>query len=267
MRYPFQDLLYTILFLGDVVGKPGRVAVREGLHSLQEAHNPLFTIINGENSAGGVGITPDIAEELYREGADAITLGNHAFNKREISDYLETGKPIVRPSNMPSTVPGKGLAMVEKDGIRLAVMNVCGRVYMESYDDPFAEVDRLLESLDTPHRFLDFHAEATSEKIAMGWHCEGRATAVVGTHTHVQTADETVLLGGTAYITDVGMCGPVRSVLGMDREVILKRFRTTLPQRFEVANEPGVICGVAISVERDTGRAVGIERIRFGEDT
>jgi 2',3'-cyclic-nucleotide 2'-phosphodiesterase len=257
--------LYTILFLGDVVGKPGRVAIREGLPSLQDQFQPLFTVINGENSAGGVGITPEIAEELFKQHTDAITLGNHAFNKREISDYLETGKPIVRPSNMPASVPGRGLAMVEKEGITLAVMNLCGRVYMESYDDPFAETDRLLSGLETPHRFLDFHAEATSEKIAMGWHCSGRVTAVVGTHTHVQTADETVLPGGTAYITDVGMCGPVRSVLGMDREVILKRFRTTLPQRFEVANEPGVICGVAISVEKDTGRAVGIERIRFGD--
>jgi metallophosphoesterase (TIGR00282 family) len=145
-------------------------------------------------------------------------------------------------------------------------MNVCGRVFMESYDDPFACMDGLLKSLETPHRLLDFHAEATSEKIAMGWHCNGRATAVLGTHTHVPTADESVLPGGTAYITDVGMSGPVRSVLGMDREVILKRFRTTLPQRFEVANEPGVICGALVSVERDTGRAVAIERIRFGED-
>jgi metallophosphoesterase (TIGR00282 family) len=137
---------------------------------------------------------------------------------------------------------------------------------MESYDDPFACVDMLLDQLDTPHRFLDFHAEATSEKIAMGWHCNGRATAVIGTHTHVQTADETLLPDGTAYLTDVGMTGPARSVLGMDREIILKRFRTTLPQRFEVANEPGVICGALVSVERDTGRAVAIERIRFGED-
>jgi len=155
---------------------------------------------------------------------------------------------------------------VSKEGIELAVLNVCGRVYMESYDDPFREVDRLFSQLETPHRFLDFHAEATSEKIAMGWHCAGRATGVVGTHTHVQTADETILPGGTAYITDVGMCGPVRSVLGMDREIILKRFRTTMPQRFEVANEPGVICGVVISVERNTGHAVAIERIRFGEE-
>lgn len=258
---------YTILFLGDVVGKPGRAAVREGLPSLIETHQPLFSIVNGENSAGGVGITPDIAEEIYRAGADAITLGNHAFNKREIGPYLDTKKPIVRPSNMPAAVPGRGLCMVEKNGVRLAVMNLCGRVYMENYGDPFAEFDRLFAGLDgAVHIFLDFHAEATSEKIAMGYHCEGRATAVVGTHTHVTTADETVLPGGTAYITDVGMCGPVRSVLGMDREIILQRFRTTLPQRFEVASEPGVISGVVIGVEKETGTATSIKRVRFGEE-
>ena len=257
---------YRILFLGDVVGKPGRTEIKVVLPSLLDTYQPLFTVINGENSAGGVGITPDIAEELYSQGADAITLGNHAFNKREIADYLETGKPIVRPANMPPSTPGKGTVQVQKDGISLAVMNICGRIYMDSYDDPFACVDQLLEGIETPHRLLDFHAEATSEKIAMGWHCDGRATAVLGTHTHVQTADEIVLPGGTAYITDVGMSGPVRSVLGMDRQVILKRFRTTLPQRFEVANEPGVICGAAISVEKDTGRAIGIERIRFGDE-
>ncbi len=257
---------YNILFLGDVVGRPGRYAVQHGLPTLASRYRPLFTIINGENSAGGVGITPDIAEEFLDAGADAITLGNHAFNKREISDYLDTQRPIVRPSNMPRGVPGTGIKTIGKDGIRLAVMNVCGRVFMEGYGDPFAEVDRLFESIETPHRFLDFHGEATSEKVAMGWHCDGRATAVVGTHTHIPTADETVLPGGTAYITDVGMCGPVRSVLGMDRHIILKRFRTTLPQRFEVANEPGVICGVVIGVERDTGRAVSIERVRWGEE-
>jgi len=256
---------YTILFLGDVVGRPGRTIVQQGLPSLIATYKPLFVIVNGENSAGGVGITPDIAEEIYRAGADAITLGNHAFNKREIMPYLETAKPIVRPSNMPKGVPGRGLVTVEKDGIALAVMNVCGRVYMDSYGDPFAEVDVLFDGLATAHRFLDFHGEATSEKIAMGWHCNGRATAVVGTHTHVTTADERVLPGGTAYITDVGMCGPRDSVLGMNRDVILQRFRDTLPQRFEVANEPGVICGVVIDVERESGRAVGIERVRFGD--
>lgn len=258
--------IYRILFCGDVVGRPGRTAIKQGLPSLRATHEPLFTVVNGENSAGGVGITPEIAEEIYAAGADAITLGNHAFNKRDIGPYLETGKPIVRPSNMPASVPGKGLTFVEKEGVRLAVMNICGRVYMEPYGDPFAEVDRLLAEATTPHVLLDFHAEATSEKIAMGWHCDGRATAVLGTHTHVTTADETVLPGGTAYITDVGMSGPVRSVLGMDREIILQKFRTSLPQRFEVANEPGVISGVVIGVEKSTGRAVDIRRIRFGED-
>lgn len=254
---------YRILFLGDVVGKPGRRAVAEFLPGLIHDLQPLFVIINGENSAGGVGITPDIAEEIFKLGADAITLGNHAFNKREISDYLNSGKPIVRPANMPVTTPGKGICSISKDGIKLHVMNVCGRVFMDAYDDPFACVDHLLASCDSPHRFLDFHAEATSEKIAMGYHGEGRISAVVGTHTHVTTADETILDEGTAYITDVGMCGPLRSVLGMDRNIILGKFRTSMPAKFEVANEPGCIAGVVIDVERDTGSAINIARIRM----
>jgi metallophosphoesterase (TIGR00282 family) len=255
---------YSILFLGDIVGKPGRTVVREGLPSLVETYQPLFVIANGENSAGGVGISPDIAEDLFKWGVDAITLGNHAFNKREISGYLDSGKPIVRPSNMPPMTPGKGICWVEKAGIRLAVMNLCGRVFLETYDDPFREVDRLVAEAGTEHIFVDFHAEATSEKITMGFHLEGRVTAMVGTHTHVTTADEQVLPGGTAYITDVGMCGPIGSVLGMDRDVILQRFRTTLPTKFEVANAPGVISAVLIRVNRDTGRAESISRVTFG---
>lgn len=255
---------YKILFLGDVVGKPGRTVVREGLPSLIDTYQPLFVVVNGENSAGGVGITSDIAEELYRAGADAITLGNHAFNKREIYAYLDSGKPIVRPANMPSQVPGRGVCSIEKEGLTLAVMNLCGRVFLDTYDDPFREVDGLLAVLDTPHILVDFHAEATSEKIAMAYHLEGRVTAVVGTHTHVTTADEKVLEGGTAYITDVGMCGPIGSVLGMDRNVILERFRTTMPTKFEVADGPGVISGVVIGVQRETGRANSIARITFG---
>ena len=257
---------YVILFLGDVVGEPGRTAVQQGLPSLIDTYQPLFTIVNGENSAGGVGITSKIADQLFDWGADAITLGNHAFNKREIDAYLNSKRPIIRPSNMAAAVPGRGLCTVSKDGLDLAVMNICGRVTMDpNYGDPFAEVDRLLSTIETPHRFLDFHAEATSEKIAMGYYCEGRMTAVVGTHTHVTTADDRILAGGTAYITDVGMCGPINSVLGMDRDIILNRFRTGLPQKFQVANEVGVICGVAIDVQRETGRATHIERIRFGE--
>jgi 2',3'-cyclic-nucleotide 2'-phosphodiesterase len=255
---------YRILFLGDIVGKPGRKAVTEGLPSLRQIYAPLFVIVNGENSAGGVGITASIAEELFDAGVHGITLGNHAFNKREIYGYLDQDKPIVRPANLPSGAPGRGMMHLEREGIRLAVANLCGRVFLEGYDDPFRESDRLFEAAGTPHFLLDFHAEATSEKIAIGYHLEGRATAVVGTHTHVQTADEQVLPGGTAHITDVGMCGPLPSVLGMDKDVILQRFRTGLPTRFEVADQPGVICGVVIDVERGTGRAVSIERVRFG---
>ncbi len=253
---------YKILFLGDVVGEPGRNIVREELPKLKVMHEPLFIVVNGENSAGGLGITPKIADQLFEWGADVITLGNHAFNKREIEPYLETSQRIVRPINMPIGVPGRGLTYIVKEDIRLGVLNLCGRVYMDSYGDPFESIDQVVGQLDTPHFFVDFHGEATSEKIAMGWHCAGRATAVVGTHTHVTTADETVLPGGTAYITDVGMCGPRHSVLGMNREVILKRFRTTLPQRFEVANEPGVLCGVVIEANRSTGRATAIRRIK-----
>ena len=226
--------------------------------------DPTFVIVNGENSAAGVGITPDIAEDLFKDGVDAITLGNHAFNKREINPYLDSGKPIVRPGNMPSSVPGKGVCSVEREGVKLHVVNLCGRVFLDTYDDPFAWIDEAFKTMDTNHVFIDFHAEATSEKIAFGFHCEGRASAVVGTHTHVTTADEQILPGGTAYITDVGMCGPLPSVLGMEKEVILRRFRTSLPTRFEVADKPGVICGVAIDVNKETGRASAIQRLRRG---
>ncbi len=256
---------YNILFLGDVVGRPGRTVVQKGLPALKRKHEPLFTIINGENSASGVGITPDIAEDLYDAGADAITLGNHAFNKKEIYHFLDSGRMIVRPGNMPDSVPGKGCITLTKAGVKLAIINLCGRIYMDSYDDPFRWIEDKLAELDTKHVFIDFHAEATSEKIAFGHHVDGRATAVVGTHTHVTTADECVLTGGTAYITDVGMCGPMPSVLGMDKDIILRKFRSTLPTRFEVANEPGVISGVVIGVESDTGRAARIERVRWKE--
>ncbi len=254
---------YRILFLGDIVGKPGRNAVQAGLPSLIDSYRPLFVIVNGENSAGGVGITPDICRELQALGVDLITLGNHAFNKREIYPYLDTPAKIIRPANIPTRCPGRGIDTVTKDGITLAAINLCGRVFMDSYDDPFAAADALVASLETPHIFVDFHAEATSEKIAMGYHLDGRVTAVLGTHTHVTTADETILPGGTAYQTDVGMCGPIGSVLGMDREVVLHRFRTTMPTRFEVSNTPGTISGAMIDVDRETGRAFAIERVRF----
>ena len=252
---------YTILFLGDVVGEPGRNAVRDGLPRLQDRFQPLFTVVNGENAASGVGITPKLADFLLAQGVDALTLGNHALHNRDILGYLGSGKPIVRPLNLPASTPGKGFLTVEKDGVALTIANLCGRVEMEpAYDDPFAAFDRLAAEVG-PHLLIDFHAEATSEKIAMGYHADGRATAVLGTHTHVTTADERVLPGGTATITDVGMCGPRNSVLGMDREIILRRFRTGLSERFEVSSEKGVLSGVVLSVGRDTGRALSIERV------
>ena len=255
---------YRIVFLGDIVGKPGRQIVHEYLPTIVENHQPDFLIVNGENSAGGVGITPDIAEELFRWGADAITLGNHAFNKRDIGPYLNQTKRMVRPANMPESTPGGGTIHVEKSGVNLAIMNLCGRVFMEGYDDPFACVNKMIAEASTAHIFIDFHAEASSEKVAMGWHVDGRATAVVGTHTHVPTADERILPQGTAYITDVGMCGPLNGVIGMDRDIILQKFRTSMPAKFEVASGPCVISGVLIDVEKDSGRALSIERLRYG---
>lgn len=258
-------LEYRILFLGDIVGRPGRRAVRDGLPILKEEHDPLFVVANGENAAAGVGITPDLAEEIFQYGVDAITLGNHAFQKKEIYAYLNLDKPIVRPANMPPQVPGRGMTVIEREGVRLAVINLCGRVFLEAYDDPFREIERLLSGLDTPHVLVDFHAEATSEKSAFAWFLDGRVTAVLGTHTHVPTADERILPGGTATITDVGMTGPVDSVIGMHREVVLKRFQTTLPTRFEVPDNPGVISGVVVYVQTQTGRATAIRRVRLGE--
>jgi 2',3'-cyclic-nucleotide 2'-phosphodiesterase len=252
---------YRILFLGDIVGRPGREAVSKGLPALKDRLRPTFVVVNGENAASGVGITPDIAESLFKEGVDAITLGNHAFNKREIYAYLDQGKPIVRPANLPEGAPGKGVCHVERAGVRLAVVNVCGRVFLDGYDDPFAWADRHLPTLGTPHVLVDFHAEATSEKVAFGFHLDGRATAVLGTHTHVPTTDCRVLPAWTAYVTDVGMCGPYPSVIGMDKDIVLGRFRTSMPARFVVADEPGVISGVVIDVNKESGRATDIQRV------
>jgi metallophosphoesterase (TIGR00282 family) len=236
------------------------------LPELKATYQPRFVIANGENAAAGVGITPDIADDLLSWGVDAITLGNHAFHKREIYPYFELSKPIIRPANLPLGTPGMGRCQIERDGTLLAVYNLSGRVFLDGYDDPFAKVDSLLKLEATPHIFVDFHAEATSEKVAMAWHLDGRVSAVVGTHTHVTTADERILPHGTAAITDVGMCGPENGVIGMDRATILKRFRTSLPQKFEVANGVGVISGVVIDVEMDTGRAVAISRVRIAPE-
>lgn len=255
-------MTYRILFLGDVVGRPGREALHRDLPRMRQELQPLFIVANGENAAGGVGITSDIADNMFKLGVDVITLGNHAYNKREIYPYLNSSAAIVRPANMPDGNPGRGSVEITRDGITLYVANLCGRVFMDAYDDPFRTVDAMLETVSTPHRLIDFHAEATSEKIAMAYHLDGRATAVLGTHTHVPTADERILSGGTAAITDVGMTGPYDSVLGMSRDVVLQRFRTGMPARFEVADTIGVISGVVLDVERVSGRATAIRRVR-----
>ncbi len=252
-----------ILFLGDIVGKVGRRAVANCLPSLVDTYSPDFVIVNGENSAAGVGITPDIAEEFFKLGIDGITLGNHAFNRREIGSLLDSDKRIIRPANFPPGVSGRGHTLLEKNGMKLGLINLCGRVFMSEYDDPFRLCDQLVADLATPATVVDFHAEATSEKSAFGWYVDGQVSAVLGTHTHVQTADEQILPGGTAFISDVGMCGPMDSVIGMDRDVILRRFLTLLPERFEVASGRSVICGVVLDVKEDTGRAESIERVQW----
>jgi 2',3'-cyclic-nucleotide 2'-phosphodiesterase len=253
---------YKILFLGDVVGRPGRQAVAAAVPSLLDQHQPLFLIINGENAAAGHGITPDIIQEFLKLGADAITLGNHAFNKREVVQAFQAGLPIVRPINMPAGTPGPGTLTIQKDNIALEITNACGRVFLDGYDDPFAALDHVAKKVG-PHWFVDFHGEATSEKVAMGWHLDGRASVVVGTHTHVQTADNRVLHEGTAYITDVGMCGPMDGVIGMDRDIVLTKFRTSMPARFEVAPGRTAVRGIVAEIDRETGRAYEIDRISF----
>jgi metallophosphoesterase (TIGR00282 family) len=253
-----------ILFLGDIVGKVGRLAVSAVLPTLIETHVPDFVLVNGENSAAGLGITSDIAKKLLAEGVDGITLGNHAFHRREIGNYLNEEPRIIRPMNYPPGTAGRGSMTLEKNGIKLAVANVCGRVFMAEYDDPFRAVDKFIaETADSPCRLIDFHAEATSEKMAIAYHVDGRASAVLGTHTHVQTADEKVLPDGTAFISDVGMCGPQESIIGMDKGIILRKFQTLMPEKFEVAEGPSVICGVVMNVQSDTGAAQSIERIQL----
>jgi len=248
--------------VGDVHGRPGRRAVARRVPSLRRELGVDFVVANAENSAGGVGLTPQTAGELFAAGVDALTGGNHTWAKREAYGLLDSDPRVVRPANYPPGVPGQGSTVIRRGGAALAVLNLQGRVFMEPLDDPFrvarAEVDRLREL--TPFVLVDFHAEATSEKLALGYFLDGKVTAVVGTHTHVQTADERVLPGGTAYITDVGMTGPRDGVIGMDRDAILQRFLLQLPVRFEVAS--GAVQFNAVLVEADaSGRATSIRRI------
>lgn len=253
-----------VLMVGDLVGKPGRQLAQELIPRLREEHAVDFVIVNGENSAGGIGITQDIAEALFRYKVDVITLGNHAWGKREIYPYLDEEPRLLRPDNYPPGAPGRGWGIFPCPEGLFGVVSLQGRTFMEPVDDPFRAVDSILEEI---HRrtcmvFIDFHAEATSEKQAFGWYVDGRASAVVGTHTHIQTADERILPNGTAYLTDVGMTGPVDSVIGMKRDIVIPRFTGGLPARFEVAEGEAQLCAVLIDIDSVRGRATAIQRVQ-----
>ncbi len=251
-----------LLFVGDVVGGIGRRTLASLLPGIREEHEPAFVVVNGENAAGGVGITERTALELLDLGADAITLGNHAFRHRDVYDFLDRDERVVRPANYPRGAPGRGVALVERDGVRLAVVNLSGMVFVQAARSPFAEADAILADLrgKADLVLVDFHAEATSEKVAMGWHLDGRVTAMVGTHTHVPTADARVLPGGTAYISDVGMTGPRGGVIGVKREQALKRFLTMMPVPFDTSDEDPWLNAVLVEVG-DDGRASAITQL------
>ena len=247
-----------ILFIGDIFGSPGRRIVADHLQDIVKAQSIDLAIANAENSAGGFGVTPAIAEDLFKLGIDALTTGNHVWDKREIYDYIDRTPRLLRPANYPPGAPGSGVVVVKN----CAILNLQGRVYMPHTDCPFRAADQILASLDpaVKVRFVDFHAEVTSEKIAMAWYLDGRVSAIVGTHTHVPTADTRVLPGGTAYQTDVGMTGPYDSVIGVEKEMILKRFMTAMPVRMEAGKCGVELHSVIIDVDETTGKATAIRR-------
>jgi metallophosphoesterase (TIGR00282 family) len=254
------------LVIGDIIGKPGRLAVTHALPEMRAELDLDLVIANGENLAAGAGLTPSLSEELLAHGVDVITSGNHIWDKREIYEYLDSGRPVLRPLNYPHDAPGRGwLVHTLPDGEQVAVINAMGRVFMNQLDSPFTAMDALLDEAAEPLppiRILDFHCEITSEKNAMGWYLDGRVTAVLGTHTHVPTADARLLPKGTAYISDVGMTGPRDSVIGFSLETVLPRFLTHLPTRFAVAEGPVAMNAVLVEADRRTGRAVSITQVQ-----
>lgn len=252
-----------VLFIGDIIGEPGRKMVRANIRTLSETHDPDLVIANGENSAGGFGITSEVAEELFSLGIHVLTSGNHVWDKKEIEPYLTKQDRLIRPANYPSGNPGFGSVVISTKAGKAAVLNLEGRVFMSNLEDPFRVAEREIEKLkkETPVVVIDFHAEATSEKAALAWHLDGKASAVIGTHTHVQTADERILTAGTAFITDVGMTGPADSVIGVKKEQAIARFLYQTPHRFEIPKGPVHLNAVLLNVDERTGKAKGIERI------
>jgi metallophosphoesterase (TIGR00282 family) len=253
-----------ILFIADVVGKPGRTAVSIGLDRLVDRHNVDVVIANGENAAGGFGITDETAADLFDSGVHLLTTGNHIWDKKESVDFIRREERLIRPANYPEGAPGRGSAVVTTAaGIKVGVLNLQGRVFMGNLDCPFSVAERELSRLKqiTPIIIVDFHAEATSEKVSLGWFLAGRVSAVLGTHTHVQTADERILPGGTAYITDVGMTGGFESVIGIKKELAIEKFMTQLPVRFEVAKRDVKLNAVLLEINDYDGTAINLERI------
>jgi len=257
------------LFIGDIFGRPGRTIVRDRLKDLVREHRIDLVLANGENAAAGFGITPALAEDLFDLGIDVLTTGNHVWDKREIVNYFESvdgdahgpARRVLRPANYAQDLPGRGIYEGKKKDVAYAVINLQGRIFMAANDDPFRTADRLLNQLKPKAIFVDIHAEATSEKIALGWYLDGRVTAVIGTHTHIPTADERVLPKGTAYITDVGMTGPYEGVIGVNKEQIIGRFLNNMPVRFEPATGDVRLSAVLVESDDGTGRARSIQRI------
>ena len=259
----------NILFIGDIFGAPGRRIVTDHLQDIIAVNQIDLAIANAENSAGGFGITPSIAEELLGLGLNVLTSGNHVWDKREIVDYFQMvegnghgpARRVLRPANYPADMPGSGFYQGFKGKVPYAVINLQGRVFMASNDDPFRVADQILQKIEAKVILVDIHAEATSEKVSLGWYLDGRVTAVVGTHTHIPTADERVLPQGTAYITDVGMSGPYDGVIGVKKELVVGKFLNGMPVRFEPATGDVRLCAVVIDCDEDTGRAHKIERL------
>ena len=258
-----------MLMIGDVVARPGRIAVLERIQDIREQHGIELAVMNGENVAGGFSITPRLADELFASGIDIMTSGNHIFDKREVLPYIEQNSKLLRPANFPPGTPGQGMWTGEVRGRRVAVINLIGRIFMQPADDPFRAADKLIDSLDAEIkiRLVDLHAEATSEKYAMAWYLDGRVSALVGTHTHVQTADERILPQGTAYLTDLGMTGSYAGVIGMKREDVVERFMTATSKRAEHAEGSVRICGVVLDIDDATGRAREITRLSLPHES
>jgi metallophosphoesterase (TIGR00282 family) len=257
-----------ILMIGDVVAKPGRVAVLERIQDLREQYQIDFAIMNAENLAGGFSVTPSLCEQLFSSGIDVMTSGNHIFDKKEAIDYIRKQPRLIRPANYPPNTPGNGFWAGEIKGVGVAVFNIMGRVFMPPSDDPFRIIDELVESLpaQTKVRIVDIHAEATSEKVALGWFLDGRVSAVLGTHTHIQTADDRILPQGTAYLTDIGMTGSYAGVIGMDKADVIARFTSVTARRAEHSSGKVRICAAVIDIDEDDGRAREIQRLNLSHE-